>query len=74
MHIPHGVLIGLTVLVNEHLAWAFIVPFLAYEALEEWRIADHSYRDLLGALIGIAGVTVGFLARRWVRGRRGEAA
>lgn len=70
IHIPHGVLIAVASLVNAPLAWVFVVVFLAYEYLEEWRIADHSYRDLLGVLIGLAVVMIIYLMRR----RNGKAA
>jgi hypothetical protein len=40
----------------------FAVGFLIYEILNDWRIKDHSYKDVLGYLYGIgAGAVILYL-------------
>ncbi len=64
--ILHGLLFGILVFVNVHLAWGFMIPFIIYEVLEEWRIADHSYNDMLGVLIGVGVIAIGCIIKRLV--------
>jgi len=69
-HIPHGLLVGALAILNSPLMWAFLVGFLVYEVIEDWRIADHSYIDIQGFLIGLAVAAIfyiGYRIWRWWR-------
>ena len=46
-----GITMGLY-LINPIWGVMFFIAFLYYEILEDWRIVDHSYKDVLGWLIG----------------------
>ena len=62
MHVPVGAGCALVVLVSVPVAIMCFVGFLAYQALEDWRIGDHSYIDVSGFNAGLfvgAGVLAG---------------
>ena len=40
-----------------------IVAFFVYEGLEDWRIGDHSFKDVFGSLIAL--IAAGFVIRIW---------
>ena len=53
LHFPVGVFTAWLGTVNLVTCAVFGTGFLVYEALEDWRIADRSYKDIFGYLIGI---------------------
>ncbi len=54
LHFPVGVLCAWLFTVNPILAVLNAVSFLVYEVLNEWRKADHSYKDVVGFCFGLA--------------------
>lgn len=61
MHIPVGIGVTLGTLVSPEGAAFLLALFIVYEVLEDWRIGDHSYIDVAGAMFG-SGVGLGILA------------
>ena len=53
LHFPVGLVTAGLGIWNPMLCLVFGLGFLAYEALEDWRIRDRSYKDVLGYLVGI---------------------
>ena len=51
LHVPVGIVIAI---VPGVLPLCFTALFIAYEISEDWRIKDHAYIDVQGALIGLA--------------------
>ena len=54
LHLPVGLFTIGAFWVWWPLGLAFLGTFLFYEAIEEWRMADHSHLDLEGYLWGLA--------------------
>ena len=52
IHIPIGGLTALLFSQGVHLGWCFFLGFFAYEIVEDARISDHAYVDILGWLVG----------------------
>lgn len=53
MHFPVGVFTAWLATFNPVICLVFGFGFLFYEGIEDWRIIDRSYKDVLGYLIGI---------------------
>lgn len=54
LHFPVGVYAAWMMSIDGVSALAFVLVFLAYEAMEDWRIRDRSFKDILGFAWGIA--------------------
>lgn len=65
IHLPIGAIIAHMILCVNPVLGAFVaVYFLAYEALEDWRVHDRSFKDVFGSLIAMV---VGGYAIWWWR-------
>jgi hypothetical protein len=53
MHIPVGILAALALEYIPSVGWGILLLFCFYEFTEDWRIKDHCYIDVIGALIGM---------------------
>ena len=60
MHFPVGLFAAWLICVTPLVGVLFAVGFMFYEALEDWRIDDLSYKDMFGFLIGLGAG--GFIA------------
>jgi hypothetical protein len=60
IHLPMGAILAHMVMrVNPLAGLAATVLFIAYEALEDWRVADRSFKDIFGTLVMfVAGVYI----------------
>lgn len=64
LHFPVGMFTAWLGTINPVVCAVFGAGFLVYEALEDWRIKDLSYKDVFGYLIGIgAGSVILYLVR-----------
>ena len=63
LHVPVGVLMAWLLRQEQVLGTIFALYFLVYELSEDWRIRDKAYKDLCGALIGLA---LGAFIWRWL--------
>lgn len=63
-HLPIGGLIGYLIMaVDPYLGMTAGVFFLAYEALEDWRCRDRSFKDVFGAMLAL--IAVGLAIKIW---------
>ncbi len=53
MHFPVGVYVAWLVTVDPTLCWLLGISFLVYEAMNDWRKKDWSYKDILGFTVGL---------------------
>jgi len=53
LHFPVGVFTAWLGTVSPVTCGVFGAGFLVYEVMEDWRIKDRSYKDVLGYLVGI---------------------
>jgi len=60
-HAPIGVLAGWLLFVNGFAGLALVIGFLGYEALQDFRKIDHSYKDVIGFLWAL-GITIAIFA------------
>ena len=66
LHFPVGVFTAWLGTVAPVTCAVFGAGFLIYETLEDWRIADRSYKDVFGYLVGIAvGSVLFYLLGSW---------
>ena len=64
IHLPIGAIIAYLVMrVDPMLGLTAGLFFLAYEALEDFRVADRSFKDVFGALIML--IVAGFVIKIW---------
>ena len=61
LHIPVGILTAILLHGAPVVGVMFAAGFMFYEVLEEWRIKDRSYQDVIGYLVGLAAAGVCFL-------------
>jgi len=63
VHLPVGAVIAhLIMRVNPYVGLAAVALFIAYEALEDWRVKDRSFKDIFGSLVMlIAGAYIIYL-------------
>lgn len=61
IHIPVGMLNVFLFLLIPELGIIFGIGFMVYEVMQDWRIADRSYFDVRGWLIGLGifGAVIG---------------
>lgn len=59
LHIPIGGVICYAIAIDPWVGIALLLLFLSYEWLEDWRVKEHSWKDLFGALVGFVLVFVG---------------
>ncbi len=52
IHLPVGVLAAWLCYYSWAVGIPFVVAFLTYQVIEDWRIKDRSYKDALGFLFG----------------------
>ena len=52
LHIPVGVLNAGFFLYDKQIGWAFLVAFMIYELVEDYRIKDFAHIDVIGWLWG----------------------
>jgi len=63
LHVPVGIICaGLMFFMPWHGAF-LTVGFLAYEAMNDWRKKDSSYKDIFGFLFGFGGASILLLLR-----------
>lgn len=58
IHVPLGLLQGYASRISWNLSLTFCLCFLTYEVIEDWRIHDKSFNDILGYLIGLGAYIV----------------
>ena len=58
LHIPVGLIAGLSLVYLLALGWAIVLVFALYEITEDWRIRDHAYIDIIGFLLGLCAVAL----------------
>ena len=58
LHFPVGVFAGWLIFELPVLGVVFSVGFLTYEIVEDWRIADRGYKDIMGFLVGMAVISI----------------
>lgn len=69
LHVPVGIVAAWLLLWSPPVGYVFAGSFLAYEVVEDWRVADFAYRDLVGFLVGLlAGAVTWPLARALTAG------
>jgi len=62
LHIPIGFLIGFLLAAYPLAGIGLLILFLVYEWTEDWRVFDHAWKDLFGALVGcVPGIMVGLI-------------
>ena len=54
MHTPHGILVGYLLHAHPISGVLFLLAFLVYEIVEDEKIGDCAYVDIIGTLIGFA--------------------
>jgi hypothetical protein len=65
IHIPHGFIAGVFTPFSPVSGIVYSVGFMYYQYIEDWRIADHSYLDFRGWLVGYPlGFVVGYILSR----------
>jgi hypothetical protein len=52
MHVPLG-LLNAAFYLYPMVGFGFTIAFLGYEAMQEWRKEDLSYKDIVGWLVGL---------------------
>ena len=52
LHVPIGVLLGILLNIFPVVGCGLLVLFLVYDWTEDWRVYDHAWKDLYGALVG----------------------
>jgi len=60
LHFPVGVICAWLVFQVPFTGFIASLGFMFYEILEDWRIADQSYKDMLGFLWGFISVSLIF--------------
>ena len=58
MHMPVGALTGFFIHFTPLAGAMFMVGWVVYEVIEDWRIGDRSYFDVASFLMGMAGMTL----------------
>lgn len=53
IHLLAGLGTGILLAVVPVVGAALTLGFLVYEVIEDWRINDHSYKDVFGFLLGL---------------------
>jgi len=62
IHVPVGIVIGILLVICPIAGLGLVLLFGLYEWTEDWRVQDHAWKDLFGALCGcIIGVVVGVI-------------
>ncbi len=63
LHLPVGLMNAWFFSFNEMLGLAMVITFLCYEAMNDWRKVDWSYKDIFGYAIGLGmgGIAIYFL-------------
>ncbi len=62
LHLPVGLLNAWFFSFNEMLGLGMVITFLCYEAMNDWRKKDWSYKDIFGYAfgLGLGGVAIYF--------------
>ena len=64
VHLPIGAILAHLILrVDPYLGLAATAMFIAYEALEDWRVKDRSFKDIFGGLIML--IAGGYIIHLW---------
>ncbi len=68
LHLPAGVLAAVLCDYSWGLGIPFFAGFLTYQVVEDWRICDSSYKDILGFLTGFGATAASLMALQITRG------
>ena len=64
IHIPIGGVIAYMIMrIDPVMGSVVAFYFFGYEVLEDWRVADRSFKDVFGSLIGM--IATGFVLHIW---------
>lgn len=66
MHFPIGAIAALVQLVDVVTGLTILALTITYEAFNDWRKHDESYKDILGIVWGYAWVAVIIIIVRWL--------
>jgi hypothetical protein len=66
MHVPAGIFSAVLMSGWPLAGAALFAGFLVYEIVEDWRISDHSYKDVVSYLYGFGGTAAAIaIYRAW---------